>query len=84
MRDSARPLPDVAPPSPAGRATRTRHVMISLDLLESGGAQRQAVELASRFQAEPGWRCSVLVYVEAEFFARKISRDNISRERSNR
>jgi glycosyltransferase involved in cell wall biosynthesis len=47
-------------------------VVLSLDLLESGGSQRQAVELAARFQADPGWRCSVLVYVEAEFFAGRL------------
>lgn len=48
------------------------HVLLVIDSLASGGAQRQLSELAIGLQAIPGVRATVLVYYEADFFAARL------------
>jgi len=48
------------------------HIVLAIDSLGSGGAQRQVVELAARFRERPGVRCSVLVYHADDFHAARL------------
>lgn len=48
------------------------NLVLAIDHLGSGGAQRQAVELGLELAREPGVRVSVLAYHEASFFAPRL------------
>lgn len=48
------------------------HLVFAIDHLGSGGAQRQAVEIAAFLRAEAGLRVSVLVYRDLDFHAPRL------------
>jgi len=49
-----------------------------VDHLGSGGAQRQAVELAVAFQRQPDVKVCVIVYRERDFFKQRLERADVS------
>jgi glycosyltransferase involved in cell wall biosynthesis len=53
------------------------HLVYLIDSLVGGGAQRQAVELATRLVAEPGVRVTFLVYRPEDFHASRLEEAGI-------
>ena len=53
------------------------HVLLVIDSLASGGAQRQLVELAIGLRAQPGVTSTVLVYYEADFFGERLREQGV-------
>lgn len=54
------------------------HVVLAIDSLGSGGAQRQVVELAAQLRRQPGVRCSVLVYQADDFYAPRLRESGVA------
>lgn len=54
------------------------HVVLAIDDLGSGGAQRQLVELSTRLASTDGVRISVLVYRDRNFYSERLDQSGVS------